>query len=60
MLKPESVQDIPDETKTVAQKAFPKGNTYIKLRDEVGPIFEDKLFEELYLSTTIRITHGDN
>lgn len=48
MLKPESMQDIPDATKAVAQKAFPKGNTYIKLRDALGPIFEDKLLEDLY------------
>jgi len=25
MLKPESILEIPDETKTIAQKAFPKG-----------------------------------
>ena len=48
MLKPESMQDIPDETKIIAQKAFPKGNTYIKLCDALGSIFEDKLFEDLY------------
>lgn len=48
MLKPENILAIPEETKEVAQKAFPKGNTYLKLRDEVGPIFEDKLFKDLY------------
>ena len=50
MLKPESMHEIPKETKAVAKKAFPKGNTYIKLRDELGPIFDDDLFEDLYPS----------
>lgn len=48
MLKPESILEIPEETKTIAHKAFPKGNTYIKLRDELGPLFADELFAELY------------
>jgi transposase len=48
MLKPESILEIPDETKKIARKAFPKGNTYLKLRDELGPIFDDDLFKDLY------------
>ena len=48
MLKPESIIEIPEETKIIAKKAFPKGNTYLKLRDELGPIFDDTLFEDLY------------
>ena len=48
MLKPESILEIPEETKAVAKKAFPKGNTYLKLRDELGPIFDDDIFEGLY------------
>jgi hypothetical protein len=48
MLKPESILEIPAETKTIAGKAFPKGNTYLKLRDELGPLFDDELFAELY------------
>ena len=48
MLKPESMLKIPEETKAVAQKAFPKGNTYLKLHDELGPIFADGKFADLY------------
>jgi len=48
MLKPESILEIPEETKTVAKEAFPKGNTYLKLRDEIGPIFTDDNFKDLY------------
>lgn len=50
MLKPQSIPEIPEETKTVAKKAFPKGNTYITLRDELGVIFEDEIFKDLYPS----------
>jgi len=48
MLKPKSILEIPEETKTIARKAFPQGNTYLKLRDELGPIFDDELFKGLY------------
>ena len=48
MLKPESILEIPEETKTVAKEAFPKGNKYLKLRDEIGPIFNDDNFKDLY------------
>ena len=48
MLKPESTLEIPEETKAELKKTFPKGNTYLKLRDELGTILDDKLFEDLY------------
>ncbi len=39
---------IPEETARVAASAFPKGNTYIKLRDELGPLYEDSEFASLF------------
>ena len=33
--------DIPDETARVARDAFPKGNTYMTMREELGPLFSD-------------------
>ena len=48
MLKPESNMEIPRETITVAKAAFPKGNIYLTLRDEIGTIFNDEQFAELY------------
>lgn len=39
---------IPEETIRVAQAAFPKGNPYIKLRDELGVLYEDNKFIELF------------
>jgi transposase len=41
-------QEIPVETARVVQAAFPRGNTYTILRDELGSIFDDKQFVDLY------------
>jgi len=50
MLKPEDIFEIPEETQKVAKAAFPKGNIFILLRDQLGMIFEDELFVDLYPS----------
>jgi len=47
-LKPRPLQPIPEETVRVARAAFPKGNPYLTLRDEVGTIFEDADFVDLF------------
>lgn len=43
-LHPQPVPDIPEETACVAHAAFPKGNLYLKLRDELGTLYDDKQF----------------
>jgi transposase len=48
MLVPNRSHDIPEETVQTARAAFPKGNLLLTLRDELGPIFEDEAFVELY------------
>lgn len=48
MLIPDYNQDIPESTIQVAQAAFPKGNSYLTLRDQLGTIFEDEDFTELF------------
>ena len=40
--------DIPEETARVARDAFPKGNTYMTMRDELGPLFNDGDFVALF------------
>src|SRR4051812_44367883 len=35
-------------TARVARAAFPKGNPYLRLRDELGPVFRDGDFADLY------------
>jgi transposase len=47
-LKPSLMQAGPEATIQVAQAAFPKGNAYLTLRDELGPIFVDEDFLDLY------------
>ena len=40
--------EIPEETKKVAKAAFPKGNENLRIRDELGEIFKDEEFAQLY------------
>jgi transposase len=47
-LQPCIVSSVPELTASVARSAFPKGNPYLRLRDELGPIFRDEDFAELY------------
>ena len=47
-LRPHPVELVPEETARVARAAFPKGNTYLRIRDEIGPVFEDEEFAALF------------
>lgn len=40
--------DIPEETVEIAQAAFPKGNVYMTMRDQLGSIYEDSKFATLF------------
>src|SRR5512145_334927 len=46
--RPPLPPSVPEETVRVARAAFPKGNPYLTLRDELGLIFEDEDFVDLY------------
>lgn len=50
-LKPTPIQPVPEETARVARAAFPKGNPYLILRDQLGVIFHDSDFADLYPAT---------
>lgn len=39
---------VPEETARVARAAFPKGNSYMTLRDELETIYADSLFASLF------------
>jgi transposase len=41
---------IPEDTRRLAQAAFPKGNLYMRMRDELGEIYQDATFAELFPS----------
>ena len=47
-LKPKCFDPIPAETVRAARAAFPKGNVYLRMRDEFGPLYVDEAFAELF------------
>ncbi len=47
-LKPSVIEPVPEQTARVARAAFPKGNLYISIRNELGTLFEDADFTSLY------------
>src|SRR5436309_13428302 len=47
-LKPEPICPVPQETARVAKAAFPKGSTFIKMRDELGVLYQDEAFAALF------------
>jgi transposase len=47
-LHPGEIPPIPNETVRIAKAAFPKGNLYMRLRDELGVFYEDEDFASLY------------
>lgn len=42
------IDEIPEQTYRVARAAFPKGNPYIVLRNQLGSIFVSEDFSDLY------------
>ena len=50
-LRPCAIEPIPQQTIRVACAAFPKGNTYMKMRDELGVFYDDELFIEMFPSS---------
>ena len=48
VLHPQSIKPIPPLTRQIAQQAFPKGNLYMTLRDELGTFYNDEDFAQLY------------
>lgn len=42
------IPDVPEETARIAQAAFRKGNRYMQMRDELGTMYEDDQFADLY------------
>jgi hypothetical protein len=49
-LQPQPVNPVPLQTAQIAKAAFPKGNTFMLLRDELGTLFTDEDFAQLFAS----------
>jgi transposase len=47
-LHPQEIPPIPEATMRVARAAFPRGNVYMRMRDELGIIYEDHQFAHLF------------
>ena len=47
-LQSQEITPVPEETRRIARAAFPKGNIYVRMRDEIGTIFDDPMFEPLF------------
>ena len=47
-LPKDPIEPVPEETVRIAQTAFPKGNIYMKMRDELGSIYDNAQFADLF------------
>ncbi len=48
MLQATALQDIPAETRKIAHAAFPQGSLAMALRDEMGAVYADEEFGDLF------------
>ena len=47
-LQPQSIGPIPEQTARIAHSAFPKSNLCLRLRDQLGTIYNDQMFAQLF------------
>jgi len=47
-LKPTRIEPVPEQTARIARAAFPNGNSYLTLRDELGTLYCDEDFAGLF------------
>ena len=47
-LQPQDVPEIPNDTFEVAKAVFPPGNLYLQMREQLGIIYKDHDFVELF------------
>ena len=47
-LHPQEIPPVPKETARVARAILPQGNRYLLLREELGTIYSDELFADVY------------
>ncbi len=49
-MAPRQAQGIPNDTVELVRAVYPEGNEYIRLRDELGEVFRDEQFADLYVA----------
>jgi transposase len=47
-LHPQAIPPVPEETARIAHAVLPKGNTWIHMRDELGTLYQDKDFLDMF------------
>jgi transposase len=47
-LRPSLVEPVPEETARIARAAFRKGNLLMRIRDDIGVLYDDPMFASLY------------
>lgn len=47
-VRPAKLEEVPEQTATVAKAAFPRANFCLKLRDELGPLYQNTDFSSLF------------
>jgi len=47
-VRPSKLEDVPEQTAKVAKAAFPKANFCLKLRDELGTLYQNTDFSQLF------------
>src|SRR3989440_8564307 len=47
-LKPIPIGPVPQETARLAKAVFPEGSTLMKMRDELGTLYQDEMFAPLF------------
>ena len=50
-LQAEPIFDVPELTAEIARAAFPKGNIYMQMRDDLGVFYNDEEFADLFSHT---------
>ncbi len=49
-MHPHPIPAIPEETARIARAVLPQGNVYMQMRDEVGTLYQDEDFHDLFPS----------
>jgi transposase len=47
-MRPSPIEPVPEETARIARAAFRKGNLLMRIRDEIGVLYDDQMFASLY------------
>jgi hypothetical protein len=46
-MHPSPIESVPEETARVARAAFRRGNLLMRIRDEIGILYDDRMFASL-------------